>query len=108
MRIVFRAAAALLLSLAFDNSAIAGSDPAANRRASASYEAVVHADPRFRDDRAYTECDPIQSLDLRVQCLASFDQPSPTIGAPPPRAADTDLLHPIVTETNGPVRNPDD
>jgi hypothetical protein len=108
MRIVLRAAAALLLSLALDNSAIAGPDPAANRRASASYEAVVRANPQFRDDRAYTECDPIQSLDLRVQCLASFDQASPTIGTLPPRATDTDLMHPVVTETNGPVRNPDD
>ena len=84
-------------------------DPVANRKASANYDAVVHDNSAFRANREHAECDSIQSLDLRAQCVASFDRPAPIrptgIDTAPPRE---DLEHPLVTITNGPVRNPDD
>jgi hypothetical protein len=84
-------------------------DPAGNRKASANYDAVVHDNPGFRADREHAECDSIQSLDLRAQCVASFDRSAPIrptgieTAAPP-----ADIEHPLITITNGPVRNPDD
>ena len=86
----------------------AAADPAANRKASAAYDADVRGNPAFRANRAHTECDPIESLDLRAQCVASFDQAIVTVGAPPPPAAGSDPLHPVITVTNGPVQNPGD
>jgi hypothetical protein len=87
----------------------APADPAANRKASAAYDVGLGNNPAFRDNREHKECDPIESLDLRAQCLASFDQPVPT---PPKPAAETmappDLEHPTVTITNGPRRDPGD
>src|SRR5271156_5088818 len=83
-------------------------DPAANRNASAAYNAGLRTNPSFRDNREHLECDPIQSLDLRAQCIASFEQPAPPpkpAAAPPPP---DDPDHPTVTITNGPVHDPGD
>jgi hypothetical protein len=85
----------------------AAADAEANRRASSNYDAVMQDRPEFRANREHLECDSIESLDLRAQCIASF-------GAPPPRPraepapAKLDLANPLVTITNGPVRNADD
>ena len=84
-------------------------DPAANRTATESYNAGLRANPAFRNNREHLECDPIESLDLRAQCLASFDQPAPMLPKPAPQtAAPADLEHPTVTITNGPRRDPGD
>jgi hypothetical protein len=107
-RAIILPAAVLLLGLSQCEAAFAGSDPAANRRASATYDAVVHDNPRFKADRAHTECDPIESLDLRMQCFDSFNAAPATIGAAPPRLDSSDPLHPVVTESSRPVQNIDD
>jgi hypothetical protein len=87
----------------------AAADPAANRKSSANYEAVVRGSPGFRANREHVECDGIESLDLKAQCIASFDRPAAIRPAAPDNAPPaTDLMHPRVTITNGPVRNPDD
>jgi len=84
-------------------------DPAANRKATESYNAGLRANPEFRNNREHLECDLIESLDLRAQCLASFDQPAPMLPKPAPEtAAPADLDHPTVTITNGPRRDPGD
>ena len=87
-----RLMAALIAALVAAASGAAAMDPAdspgptANRRASANYDAVVHDNPTFRSQRAHIECDPIESADLRQACLNSFEQPTATIGNPPPSA----------------------
>jgi len=87
----------------------APADPAANRKATASYDAGLRTNPAFRGNREHLECDPIESLDLRAQCLASFDQPAPMPAKPATEtAAPADLEHPTVTITNGPRRDPGD
>ncbi len=83
-------------------------DAGANRKASAGYEAVVTGNPVFRANREHVECDPIESLDLRAQCVASFEQASPIVVPVEPPPAPLDLAHPRVTVTNGPIHNPDD
>jgi hypothetical protein len=84
-------------------------DPAANRKATESYNAGLRVNPAFRNNREHLECDPIESLDLRAQCLASFDQPAATLPKPAPETvAPADLDHPTVTITNGPRRDPGD
>lgn len=63
----------------------------ANRRASDNYNAVLQDRPAFRAEREQLECAGIESLDLRAQCLATFDRPTtaapstprPGPGAPP-------------------------
>jgi hypothetical protein len=89
--------------------AASAADPTDNRKASANYEAVVRGSPGFRANREHVECDGIESLDLKAQCIASFDAPTPIRPTAPtdaPIAADP--AAPRVTITNGPVRNPDD
>jgi len=107
VRVASVAVVAMLGALTVWHGASAA-DPAANRKASANYDAVVHSNPQFRAARAHQECDPIDNLDLRAQCVASFDGAPATLGAPPPPAAAPDPRHPVVTVTNGPVQNPDD
>ncbi|MBV8169625.1 MAG: hypothetical protein JO021_22730 [Alphaproteobacteria bacterium] len=97
----------IIIALVCSGDAVA-SDPAANRRASANYDAVVQANPGFRAQREHVECDSIESLDLRAQCVASFEG---KLTLPPPPADEHPVgtvMHPAVTVTNGPVRNPDD
>lgn len=102
-------AVAALAVWAGANAPAHAADPVANRRASANYDAVVKDNPAFRANRERAECDSIESLDLRAQCVASFERPTPirtpsaTEALPP-----EDPQHPRVTVTNGPVRNPDD
>ena len=81
-------------------------DAEANRRASANYDAVIKDRPEFRANREEIECGSIESLDLRAQCVASFSAPPPPPTAP--AAEKLDPASPIVTITNGPVRNPND
>src|SRR5271170_1738830 len=86
----------------------AAADPGANRKASAAYDAGLRNNPAFRGNREQLECDPIDSLDLRAQCLASFDAAPAPVGPAPSNAADdpsaaADFLHPKITVTNGPV-----
>lgn len=58
-------------------------DAEANRRASDNYNAVLQDRPAFRAEREQLECAGIESLDLRAQCLATFDRPaSPSTGTP--------------------------
>jgi hypothetical protein len=47
-------------------------DPAVNQRESRNYNALVDSDSSFRARRMRQECDPIESLDLRQQCMDSF------------------------------------
>jgi hypothetical protein len=115
MRYAMMALAALVVASAAPGRPVAAADPvvvadpAANRKASTEYNAGLRNNPAFRDNREHLECDPIQSLDLRAQCIASFEQPA----LPPPKpAAETpppdDPEHPTVTITNGPVHDPGD
>jgi len=60
-------------ALAQANSDAAESpDARANRREAQSYTSLVDHDSAFRARRMRAECDPIQSDDLRRQCIASF------------------------------------
>lgn len=52
-------------------------DPSANVRESRSYADLVKENPGFRNARAMKECSPIESYDLRQQCVASFTNPAP-------------------------------
>jgi hypothetical protein len=109
-----RARAGLLAIAAAASCVSAGAsaqtwDPATNRKSSANYDAVVKDNPAFRANREHAECDTIESLDLRAQCVASFERPAPIRpadggGALPPE----DPQHPRTTVTNGPVRSPGD
>jgi len=42
--------------------------------ATASYEAVVHANSSFRANRINKECGPINDPQLHANCVASFGQ----------------------------------
>jgi hypothetical protein len=59
-------------------------DAEANRRASSNYDAVLQDRPAFRAEREQLECAGIESLDLRAQCLATFESNAPRRSAPPP------------------------
>jgi hypothetical protein len=83
-------------------------DSAANRKASVNYDAVVHDYPAFRASRQHSECDSIESADLKAQCVATFDRPMPTGPGVTEETPPHDLQHPLITITNGPVHNPDD
>lgn len=50
----------------------ANADPQLNRRESRSYDNLVDRDAAFRTQRMHKECDPIESDDLRRQCIDSF------------------------------------
>jgi hypothetical protein len=50
----------------------------ANNRASRNYDALVGANSGFRNQRMHKECDPIEAMDLRQQCYASFGMNSST------------------------------
>ncbi|MEJ0067504.1 MAG: hypothetical protein WDO24_00665 [Pseudomonadota bacterium] len=47
-------------------------NPELNRRESRSYDNLVDHDSAFRNQRMHRECDPIESDDLRRQCMDSF------------------------------------
>src|SRR4051794_32479029 len=47
-------------------------DPAVNQRETRNYNALVDSDTSFRARRMRQECDPIESMDLRQQCMDSF------------------------------------
>jgi hypothetical protein len=47
-------------------------DPAVNQRESRNYDALVGSDAAFRNRRMHTECDSIESADLKQQCMQSF------------------------------------
>ncbi|MBI3513187.1 MAG: hypothetical protein HY060_03855 [Proteobacteria bacterium] len=103
------ASVAIVLGWGSLGSAAGAADAAANRKASANYDAVVRGNPAFRNEREHAECDAIESLDLRAQCIASFAGVTVIRPVAPERTLPPDdLMHPRVTITNGPVRNPDD
>ncbi len=83
-------------------------DPAANRKSSTNYDAVVKDNPAFRANREHAECDSIESLDLRAQCVASFERPTPIRAKDGEALPPEDPQHPRTTITNGPVRSPGD
>lgn len=58
-------------------------DAEANRRASDNYNAVLQDRPAFRAEREQIECAGIESLDLRAQCLATFENPGQRQLGPP-------------------------
>ncbi len=47
-------------------------DPAVNQRESRNYDALVGSDAGFRNQRMHRECDSIESMDLKQQCMQSF------------------------------------
>jgi len=103
---ILAATAALLIAGAGPGRA---DDPAANRKASAAYDADLQSSPGFRAERAHSECDAIESADLKAQCMATFTpSTSPTIGPPPPPPLKEDAEHPVDVITNGPVHSPGD
>lgn len=71
----FAALSALGVTALLASSALAQSnnaDPAVNVRESQSYNQMVDHNPGFRSERIKKECDPIESPDLRRQCIESF------------------------------------
>jgi hypothetical protein len=50
----------------------ANANPAVNRRESRDYTSLVDHNAAFRTQRMHKECDPIQSPDLRRECIQSF------------------------------------
>jgi hypothetical protein len=54
------------------SSDAANLNPELNRREARSYDNLVDHDAAFRNQRMHRECDPIQSDDLRRQCIESF------------------------------------
>jgi hypothetical protein len=50
----------------------ANANPAVNRRESREYTNLVDRNAAFRAQRMHKECDPIQSDDLRRECVQSF------------------------------------
>lgn len=80
-------------------------DAEANRRASDNYNAVIQDRPAFRAEREQIECAGIESLDLRAQCLATFD--GPALRRPAPAPVDRSGPPPV-TISNQPVRSPGD
>jgi hypothetical protein len=103
--VILAATTALLIA---GVAAARADDPGANRKASATYDADLRSSPGFRTERAHSECDSIESADLKAQCIATFTQAPTTLGpaAPPPLKADAE--HPVETITNGPVHSPGD
>ena len=83
-------------------------EPGANRKASAAYDADLQSSPGFRTERAHSECDSIESADLKAQCIATFTQAPATLGPAPPPPLKADAEHPVETITNGPVHSPGD
>jgi hypothetical protein len=49
-----------------------GGDPQLNRREARSYDNLVDHDSGFRNQRMHKECGPIESEELRRQCMDSF------------------------------------
>jgi hypothetical protein len=47
-------------------------NPSVNVRQSQNYTSMVDHNAAFRNQRMHQECDPIQSDDLRRQCIESF------------------------------------
>src|SRR5262249_44840191 len=47
-------------------------DPAVNQRETRNYDALVGSDASFRNRRMQQECGPIESPDLKQQCMQSF------------------------------------
>ena len=81
------AAGALLAALPLGASAQtaapqspANPDVQANQRESKSYDAMLKANPGYRNSRAEKECGPITDDRLRQQCMASFP-PAPATPA---------------------------
>lgn len=103
--VILAATAALLIA---GVGAARADDPVANRKASASYDADLKSSPGFRAERARSECDGIESADLKAQCVASFGQTPATLGPPPPAPLKADADHPVDVITNGPVHSPGD
>jgi len=56
-------------------------DPQLNRRESRSYDNLVDHDAAFRNQRMHKECDPIESDDLRRQCMDSFSAAATSSGS---------------------------
>src|SRR3954466_11975934 len=56
-------------------------NPNANVRASRNYDALVNSSGGFRNQRMHKECDPIEAIDLRQQCYASFGMSTNSYGA---------------------------
>jgi hypothetical protein len=108
LRRALAAVAAAVLLGALVGAPARAADPDANRKASAAYDTLVGDNPAFRAQREAAECGAIESLDLRAQCVASFERPTVILPPVPEPPAPVDFLHPRVTVTNGPVRNPDD
>jgi hypothetical protein len=56
-------------------------NPNANVRASQDYDKLVTGDRSFRDQRMHKECDSIDAVDLRQECMASFGSGASNTGS---------------------------
>jgi len=60
----------------------ASADPQLNRREARDYTNLVDHDAAFRAQRMHKECDPIESDDLRRECINSFNADATASSAP--------------------------